>query len=124
MNNSNKIRVQRYESRMKECLNDFIYYDSYDEKIKSATITYTKLSSDMSILKVYIDCLNREKVDRLVDYLNQRKGVFRTQLANNFDLRRIPEIIFKKDETIDRHNEIEDILSELNLNKNTGGADE
>lgn len=123
MNNSNKIRVQRYESRMKECLNDFIYFESYDEKIKNATITYTRLSGDMSILKVYIDCLDRKRIDNLVEYLNNRKGIFRTTLAQNFDLRRVPEIVFKKDETIDRHNEIEDILSEIELN-NKGGSNE
>ncbi len=123
MNNSNRIRVQRYESRMKECLNDFIYFEAYDEKIKNATITYTRLSGDMSILKVYVDCLDRERIDSLVKYLNERKGIFRTTIAHNFDLRRVPEIIFKKDETIDRHNEIEDILLELDLDSK-GGSNE
>lgn len=114
MNNSNRIRIERYESRMKECLNDFIYYEAYDEKIKNATITYTRLSGDMSILKVYIDCLDRTKLDSLIKYLNERKGIFRTTIAQNFDMRRVPDVIFKRDETIDRHEEIEDILSELN----------
>ena len=114
MNNSNRIRVERYESRMKECINDFIYHEIYDEKIKLATITYAKLSNDMSIIKFYIDILDRKNIKKIVEYLNERKGLFRTKLAQEFDLRRAPQVIFCVDETFDKVSEIEDIFDNIN----------
>lgn len=117
MNNSNRIRVERYESRMKDCLNNFLAHEVYDDRLQGATITYAKLSNDMSIIKLFIDSLDRERLDSLVKNLNKAKGLFRTQLAHEFDLRRAPEVLFVKDEIFDKVNEVESIFDELNLGK-------
>lgn len=117
MNNSNKIRVERYESRMKDCLNDFLCHEVYNEKLLGATITYAKLSNDMGVIKLYIDSLDRQNLDSLVKNLNKAKGIFRTKLAHEFDLRRAPEVVFYKDEVFDKVNEVESIFDELKMNR-------
>lgn len=117
MHNSKLIRLQKYESRITKLLNDFINKEIYNPRLKFAKIMYVRLSSDYSSLKIFIDCLDQDKVDSLVRKLNENSNIFRTHLAHNFDFKRAPTVTFLKDETLSRVQEIEDILSKI---KNKG----
>jgi len=117
MHNSKLIRIQKYESRITNLLNDFINKEIYNPKLKFAKIMYVRLSSDYSALKIFVDCLEQDKLDSLVEKLNDNSNIFRTHLAHNFDFKRAPSVKFLKDETMSRVQEIEDILNNI---KNKG----
>ena len=65
------------------------------------------------MLKIYVDSISREKLDKIVLNLNEFKGTFRTETGKNFEGRKAPAIECRRDTTIDRADEIEDMLSEL-----------
>jgi ribosome-binding factor A len=54
-----------------------------------------------------VDCFDRSKIDKLVEKLNSSKGVFRSALSQNMNMRTVPQIIFIKDSAIDRSLAIE-----------------
>lgn len=117
MNNSKLIKIQRHESRISNLLNEFIRKEVYNETLKFATIMYVRLSNDYSAIKVFIDCADRTKIDGLVKKLNQSASLFKHHIAHKLDFRRAPSVLFLKDETVDRAQEIEDILKDLNQQK-------
>ncbi len=113
MQSAKSIRIERYESNILEHLCNFLNKEIYNKVLKKSSFTYCRLSRDFSMLKVYVDSINREELDKIVLNLNKFKGTFRTEIAKNFDFRKAPTIEFLRDTSIDRADEIEDILSEL-----------
>lgn len=89
----------------------------YDPVVKLATFTGIKLTNDYSEARVYVDTYDRKNVDQVVNALTKAKGVFKTALANQLEIRKIPELIFESDVSIDRSLEVEKLLHEIEQNK-------
>ena len=82
-----------------------------DEDIKFVTITHLDLSSDLSYAKVYCTVLNDENRDKCIHDLNGAKGFIRSELMKRkLEMRKIPDLHFVFDESIDYGNKIEKIV--------------
>lgn len=46
--------------------------------------------------------------------LERSKGYLRSELAKRMTIRKVPELIFKLDDSLERGNKIERIISEIN----------
>lgn len=114
----NNIKKERYESLIMGLITKAISTEIYNPLIKLATVHYVKLSNDLSDAKVYISSYEKNKIDKILSKLNEASGFFRTILAKNLDLRKVPTIIFFKDNSIDRIDEINAILESIKENKN------
>ena len=57
-----------------------------------------------------------DEVDKALDELNRAKGSIRTSLAKKMDIYKVPELIFIKDDTLDKYERIEEILKEIKKN--------
>ncbi|MGL4768941.1 MAG: 30S ribosome-binding factor RbfA [Mycoplasmoidaceae bacterium] len=112
------IKTQKYESQITKELNQFIHQEIYNKTLKFAKITYVKLSNDYSSIKAYVDCMQRDKLDILIKKLNESHKLFRNQIAQNFSFKYCPNIIFIRDETIDRVEEIEIIFNQIHNKEN------
>ncbi|MGL4647364.1 MAG: 30S ribosome-binding factor RbfA [Mycoplasmoidaceae bacterium] len=107
------IKLERYESSILDLLNQFLKTDVYNDLLKKATFTYCKMTKDYSLVKVYVDTFNRDELDKIVFNLNKFKGLFRSEIARNYNFHKAPQVEFFRDNTIDRANEIETILKDL-----------
>lgn len=112
-NKTSNFKTERLESQILRIFNQTLREEIYDEVIKLATFTAVKLSNDNSHVKAYVDTYDRKNIDHVVEKLNGAKGVFRTALAKNLTIRKAPEIIIVKDESIDQSLKIETILNNL-----------
>ena len=113
MQNSNNFKIERLESQILKIINETLSEEIYDETIKLATFTAVKLTNDNSQVKIYVDTYDRKNIQYVINKLNGARGIFRTALAKNLSIRRVPEIIIVKDESIDQSIKIESILGEL-----------
>ncbi|MDR1234704.1 MAG: 30S ribosome-binding factor RbfA [Mycoplasmataceae bacterium] len=104
---------EHIESEILNLLNHTVKYDIYDESLKHCSFTAVKLSPDYSMATVFIDTYDRSKIDAMVDKLMIAKGVFRSHLAKNMNIRRIPDIKFVKDNTIDNSLKIDELLDKI-----------
>lgn len=86
-------------------------------KIEQVCFTDLKLSLDNSYCEVYVDCRERKKIDEVVRFLNKNSGLFRTYLAKNMSLYKVPIIRFHPDAVIDNIIKINSIFNEINKNK-------
>ncbi|MCQ2747785.1 MAG: 30S ribosome-binding factor RbfA [Mycoplasmoidaceae bacterium] len=85
----------------------------YDPIVKLATFTNLKLTNDYSEAVILVDTYDRKKIDQVVEAVAKAKGAFKTALAKNLEIRKIPELIFQKDYSINQSLEVERIINQL-----------
>lgn len=78
------------------------------------TITHCELTSDMSYCKVGVACMGGEnRTAKAVEGMNAAKGYFKKRLASAIRMRKIPELIFQADNSLEYSEHIEEIISKL-----------
>lgn len=78
------------------------------------TITRVELSNDMSYCKVWVACMGgSERTAKAVEGMTAASGYFKRQIASTIRMRKIPELIFKPDNSLEYSEHIEDIIAHL-----------
>lgn len=113
MQKKNNFKVPRIENEILNILNYTLKNVIYDEDLHLASFTYVNIDPAITLAKIYVDTFDRDYVDTLVTKLNESKGVFKSTLAKKMNIRRIPDIIFYKDESIDRAIDIDNLLDKI-----------
>jgi len=116
-NNRKNYNHDRTQQTMLIVLTNTLRDEIYDPVVKLASFTDLKLTNDYSEATVLVDTYDRKNVDMVVEALTKAKGVFKTALANQLEIRKIPELIFIKDSSIDQSLEVEKLLHEIEQKK-------
>lgn len=88
------------------------------------TITRVELSNDMSYCKVWVACMGgSERTAKAVEGMTAASGYFKKQIAGAVRMRKIPELIFKSDNSLEYSEHIEDIIAHLPKPANTSEQD-
>ena len=87
----------------------------YDDIIENNAITVTEVnvSPDLKNAKVYIMPLGGEDKFEVLDSLRKANGHIKKLISNNINLRQIPKIQFRIDETFEYARNIENILQKI-----------
>ncbi len=96
-------------------LTDIIANEVKNPHVGFITITGVDVSKDLSFAKVYVSILGKgyQKKEGM-EALEKSKGFIRSLLASRLTIRRVPELRFLEDTSLDYGNKIENILKELN----------
>lgn len=108
------IKLERIQASFVEEISIILNQETRDEDFKYVTITSCSISSDLSYAKVYFTCLNDDKRDEIVKSLNNASGFIRKELCQRVDIRKMPELTFLYDKSIEYGNRIEEIIEEIN----------
>ena len=110
------IKIDRLNNMFVEEISKIIHTEIKDKEVGFVTITDARVTNDLSFAKVYITTLdnNREKV---LKALNKASGFIRTLLCDKVKIRKMPEIHFVYDESIEYGKKIEDIIERINNEK-------
>ena len=112
------IKVQRLANVLLKEISSILMLEIKDKDIKFVTITHVELSSDLSYAKVYCTVLDDEKKDKCIHDLNGAKGFIRNELIKRkIEMRKIPELTFIYDESIEYGNKIEKIIEKIHDEK-------
>ena len=116
-NNSNKSQRQlRVGEELRHLISNALLRETfYDQIIENNIITVTEVnvSPDLKNARVYIMPLGGEnKSDGLVS-LNRVNGRIKKLISKNINLRQIPKLQFKIDETFEYARNIENILQKI-----------
>ena len=116
-NNSTKSQRQlRVGEELRHLISNALLRESfYDQIIENNTITVTEVnvSPDLKNAKVYIMPLGGENKLEVLDSLNKSNGRIKKLISSNINLRQIPKLQFKIDETFEYAKKIEDILQNI-----------
>ena len=105
-------RTDKLDSILRKELSVIISQDINDPLLGFPTVTDVRVSPDLSSAKVYVSFLgkNYKKRDG-INALNRAKGYIKTKLAKSVRMRKIPDLVFVVDDTLDKADKIEQILN-------------
>lgn len=108
-------RIVRLNSLLKEVISEVIRDDVRNPHVsRLITVTRVDITKDLHHAKVYISVIgtDEEKAESL-RALNNASGFIAVNASKKVVLRYFPELIFKLDDSVDKHMRIEELLSEI-----------
>jgi ribosome-binding factor A len=94
--------------------------NSKDERISLGmfSVTRCEVTSDLSYCKVYVSSLQGgEKTDEAVQVLGKASGYFKSEIAKRVKMRKIPQLIFTPDRSMEYYERISNIIDNLSETK-------
>jgi len=112
-------RPERLEDQIHFLLSNLIQRELRDPELGFLTVTAVRLTPDRSMARVYFTVLpptggDQEAQDALTrKALGRAAGFLRSQLATRLKMRRVPELRFFPDGTLEEGNHLETLLAEI-----------
>lgn len=98
-------------------LSSILQLDVSNKEIGMCTITAVDVTTDLSLAKVYVTFLGSGNNEERLAALQRTKGFIRSTLSKKLTIRRVPELSFILDGSLNYGNKIEDIIKDLNSKK-------
>jgi ribosome-binding factor A len=118
-------RPSRIGDQLRAELSELIARQVHDPGIGFLTITHVKVTADLQLARVYYTTLGDEKARRESRRALDRAAPFlRRQLGTRLRLKRVPQLEFFFDESVERGDRIEQILNDLNAERAAAGTGE
>lgn len=106
-------RLYRISALLKRELAALIGRELADPRVAKATITDVDVAPDLSHAKVFVTHLDGiEHAQSLIKALNHARGFLRHRLAEQIDLRVVPELRFVYDESVERGANLSRLIDE------------
>jgi ribosome-binding factor A len=117
-------RPDRVADQLRAELADLLRREVHDPGIGFVTLTRVQVTPDLQFARVFYTALGNDATKKNSSRALQRAaGFLRRQIGSRLRLRRVPELTFVYDESIAGQDRIEQILSELH-EQSQSGADE
>ena len=111
-------RADRVADLIKVELSDIILKEIRDPRIGIVTITGVQVTDDLRLAKIFFVEMGKDTCEpKTWQGLEQAKNFMRRELGKRLQLRYVPDIIFKFDESFAYGSRIDRLLAEI------GGAD-
>ena len=108
------LKQDRMDQILKKEISRILQFELKNPKLGFVTVTDVECTRDMSQAKVYVSFLGRqERNDAGMKVLRSAKGFIRSTLAKNIKARKMPDLIFVQDTSLEQGRKIEGILSNL-----------
>ena len=119
--NRNNNKIDKINSELLKQISYVLNYELKDPRI-NAMITVVKVDTtyDLKIAKVYVSIMSNNEItpEEVVKIIQKASGFVRNQLKTKLDIRNIPELNFKLDDSIEYGMHIEKLIKEIHKNDN------
>lgn len=106
-------RVLRVNQLLREEMSRLVYEEIKDPRVSGVTITHVEASPDLSFARVSVRTLTDEHpVEDAIEGLRSASGFIRHRLGRELHFRRIPELEFVADDTLEHVKRIDELLGE------------
>jgi ribosome-binding factor A len=116
-------RQQRIEVLLKAEIGNIIRREMSDIITSFMSITDVEVSKDFSVAKVYVSFLSNRDSEKTLESLEKAGGFIRSELNKVLRMRRIPRLIFRRDETIAKAFKLEEVFEKIHSNE-SGTSDD
>jgi ribosome-binding factor A len=108
-------RLERFNSLLRQEISDLLHRQVKDPRLGSfISVTSVEISPDLSFAKVFVSHFGTEEEKKItIHALNTAAGFFRHELGERMKARRIPELSFRIDDTIEKAAQILSIMDRL-----------
>lgn len=108
-------RAGRVKQEIQREVNEILTKRVKDPRVEDVTITDVEVTGDLQNATIYYSTLSdlaseRQKVQ---EGLEKATGLIRKELGSRLTLYKTPELSFKRDESVDYGNRIDDLIKKL-----------
>lgn len=108
------LKTERLDMILQREISSILQFELKNPRLGFVTITDVQCTNDLSQAKVYVTFLGKqERNEAGMKILQQSKGFIRSTLAKRITIRKVPDLIFVQDTSLQEGNKIENILKEL-----------
>jgi len=113
-NSMSSTRVPKIEDFLKKEISQIISSQVKDPRYKFLNIVDVKCSSDLGVAKVFYTIINGDISDSPdKQSIEKFSSMVRSKLSKFMQIRRVPKLIFKYDDSLERYNNIDALLNSL-----------
>ncbi len=108
-------RIQRVNNLIRHELSELLTRQAKDPRLGSfITITEVSTSPDLKYARVFVTSIRgAEQKEQALAGLAAASGFFRSELARRLDLRRVPELSFQWDDSIERGARVLELIDQV-----------
>ena len=107
-------RLERLNEQFRREITGILYRHVRDPRVSNVVITGVAVTSDLWLARIYVRIADDEEQRKeAMKGLSAASSFIRRELGSMLHIRRIPELRFLEDETLDQANRIEEILREV-----------
>jgi len=115
-------RIERINEQMKREIADILRNEVRDPRIGTPVVTGVRTSSDLSVARIFIMTTGDEAAqEQMFEGLRAAAPYIRTELGRRMRLRKIPELRFDRDKSLEYGMRIEKLLEQTRTS--TDGTD-
>lgn len=103
-------RTDRVGAELRRELGLLVHAAVRDHALPSVSVSDVEVTRDMDWATVWITALQAEQAPVALKALKELAGEFRRSLARGMRLRRVPELRFKYDDSVDKGERIDQLL--------------
>lgn len=110
-----KDRMSGIQSEFKRVLSEIISGDIKDPRVSDMlSVTHVELTRDLKYAKAYISVYDTDKKKKsTIETLTHAEGFIKNEIGARMRLRRLPEITFILDTSIEYSNKISELLKKV-----------
>lgn len=105
-------RTDRVGAELRREIGLLVHAAVRDHGLPSSSVSDVEVTRDLDMATVWVTALMPEKSKEVVKELNTLAVEFRRELSRSMRLRRVPELRFKYDDSVDKGERIEQLLRE------------
>ena len=107
-------RMQRLNAQLQREISDLLRRQVRDPRVTAVTVTRVGVTPDLSVARVFIRTLNGPAgTAEALEGLNAANAFLRRALSGILTLRRVPELTFMEDRSLEQAMRIEELLTEV-----------
>lgn len=103
-------RTDRVNAELRREVGQLVHTAVRDHALPQASVVDVETSRELDVATVWVTALQPEQSREVVKALKQLAKEFRHVLAQTMRMRRVPELRFKYDDSIDKGERIEQLL--------------
>lgn len=111
-------RVGRLEQEIQREVNDLLLKRVRDPRVEGVTVTGVEVTGDLQQATIYYSVLSElaSVNQKAADGLESSKGLIRKELGSRLTIYKTPELFFKKDESVQYGNKIDELIRQMKKN--------
>lgn len=107
-------RVERLNEQLKREISDILRFEVKDPRIGMVTVTGARASTDLALAQIFVSIAGDEgERAETLEGLAAASPYIRSELGKRMKIRKIPELRFRSDESLDYAMRIERLLGEV-----------
>ncbi len=110
-------RIERVNNLIRREISELLQRQVKDPRLGNfVTVTGVSASLDLRYAKIFVSCISSEgEKQEVLSGLATASGFLRNELARRLKLRRIPELSFQWDDSIEQGTHLLEIIDQVNI---------